>query len=73
MKFIKTPLLWIWRALKWAYSDSWRYILWMISLALFLVFLMTLIAYPVETILFVVVGTFAVLSLNFFTEVGRGR
>lgn len=58
-------------ALKWAYGDSLRYIAFMLSIAIFVVFLMTLIAYPVQTIAFLVIGTAVVVLFNFFNEVGR--
>lgn len=44
------------KGLKWAYSDTLQSLGFLLSLALFIVFLMTLIAYPVQTIATIIIG-----------------
>ncbi len=71
MKYVYMPFNWMWKALKWGYGDSWRYLGFMVAMTIFLGFLMTLIAYPIQTIAFLLIGGVACLLFNFFTEVGR--
>lgn len=59
------------KAFKWAYGDSLRYIAFFLAIAIFVLFLMTLLAYPVETLTAIVIGVPAILLFNFFVEVGR--
>lgn len=60
--------MWILNAIKWAYSDSLKAILFMASAAAFAAFLMTFIAYPWETITTLFMGFVLVVLFLFVTE-----
>jgi len=54
------------KALRWAYSDTLKALGFLGSVTLFLVALMTFIAYPFETLMFVVVGGGIVALFSLF-------
>lgn len=56
------------KALHWAYGDSLKYIGFMLAMATFIGVLMTIIAYPVQTITFLVIGGAAYTMFTFFSE-----
>jgi len=51
--------------------DFLRYVGFLVAATLFIVFLMTLIAYPFQVIAALVIGIPLLLMLNFFLELGR--
>lgn len=58
----------IWQAIKWAYSDSLKHIVFMVSVFVFLGSLFTFVAYPVETVATLVIGFAVYVLFTFFSE-----
>ena len=61
----------IFEAFKWALIESLRIVGFLFSVTLFLILLMTFIAYPWQTIFTLVIGIFVIISFTFFDEIGR--
>lgn len=61
----------IWKALKWAYGDSLRYIGFMLAVAAVASFAIVFLSYPLQTV-FSLIAIFVVVTLFlFFHELGR--
>ena len=56
------------KALKWAYSDTIPSLLFMLSFAGVVGYLMTLIAYPIETLTWTILGLIAWVMFSFFSS-----
>ena len=61
-------MTYLWTALKWAYSDTIPSLMFMTSLTAAIVFLMTLIAYPVQTITFIVLTSIVIILFTYFHD-----
>lgn len=56
------------KILKWAYGDTLKYVAFLTALAAFIGLLMTFIAYPIETITFLVIGFATLVLFTLFSE-----